>query len=71
MINQNPQIVEVLDDTKENVFKARYEIDPKTGKKVIVVEAKCETIIHPDGRKDVIVHAPTLQLINKFLETNK
>ena len=45
-------------------FKAHYEV--KDGKKMLVIEAKSETIVHPDGRKDVIIRVPTLSVINSF-----
>ena len=60
--------IEVFDDTKQNVFNARYETDPKTGKKMLVVSANSRQIVHPDGRKDVVIEAPSLDLINKFIE---
>jgi hypothetical protein len=40
----------------------------KDGKKVPHIKCRAETIIHPDGRKDVIIHAPTLELVNKELQ---
>jgi urease gamma subunit len=44
-------------------FKGRYEVID--GKRVLVVETQAETVVHPDGRKDVIIHAPTLDMMNQ------
>ena len=49
-------------------FKA--EIKVVNGKKQLIVHARSETIVHPDGRKDVIIHAPSLSLISKFKAEN-
>jgi len=35
------------------------------GKKVPVIKATSEEIKHPDGRVDVIVHVPCLQIASK------
>ncbi len=45
-------------------FKARKKI--VNGKEVLVIDPIVEEITHPDGRQDVIVHAPSLELINQF-----
>lgn len=45
-------------------FKARKEV--VNGKEILVIAPIVEEINHPDGRQDVIVHAPSLELINKF-----
>ena len=46
-------------------FKAKM-IDGKP-----VIQAKCERIPNKNGGYDVVVHAPSLQLINEFKELNK
>ncbi len=35
------------------------------GKEIPVIKAKTETIIREDGSRSVIIHAPSLNLINK------
>jgi urease gamma subunit len=45
-------------------FKARKEI--VDGKETLVIDPIVEEITYPDGRQDVIVHAPSLELINRF-----
>ncbi len=45
----------------------KVKVVEKDGKKVIHVQARTEIIKHPDGRQDVIVHAPSLSLIAKHL----
>ncbi len=49
-------------------FKERKEI--VDGKEILVIDTIVEEIKHPDGRQDVIVHAPSLELINKFKSTH-
>ena len=49
---------------KPREFKARYEI--VDGKKMLVVEAQPEIIIRPDGSQDVIMHVPSLDILNEF-----
>ncbi len=45
-------------------FKARKEI--KDGKEILVIDPIVEEIKRPDGGQDVIVHVPSLELINQF-----
>ncbi len=45
-------------------FKARKEI--VDGLERLIIDPIVEEIKHPDGSQDVIVHAPSLELINKF-----
>lgn len=45
-------------------FKARKEV--VNGKEILVIAPIVEEIKHPDGRQDVIVHAPSLELIKQF-----
>ncbi len=45
-------------------FKARKEI--VNGKEILIIDPIVEEIALPNGRQDVIVHAPSLELINKF-----
>ncbi len=45
-------------------FKARKEI--KDGKEILVIDPITEEIKYPCGRQDVIIHAPSLELIQKF-----
>lgn len=59
---------EIIKNEKTS-FKAK--VKTVNGKKIIVFEPISEEITHPDGRKDVIIHAPSLSLINKFMEENK
>jgi len=47
-------------------FKARKEM--VDGKEILVIDPISEEIKYPCGRQDVIVHAPSLELINKFKE---
>lgn len=70
---------EILDDTKPlaqpsvadtpREFKAKYE-DNGDGTKQLVIQTQSETIVHPDGRRDVIIHAPSLDMVNKFHENH-
>ena len=46
-------------------FKARKVID-ENGKEILVIDPIVEEITLPDGRQDVIVHAPSLELIKQF-----
>lgn len=50
-------------------FKAKYKTI--NGKKVLVIETINETVIRKDGSKHVIIHAPKLDLINKYLTKEK
>lgn len=43
---------------KPEEYKGRYEII--NGKRVLVVQAKSEEIVHPDGRKSVIIKVPAV-----------
>lgn len=61
--------VDNLSEVKPEEFKARYETD-STGRRVLVVSARKEVITKPDGSKDVIMHVPTLDLVNKFKQEN-
>lgn len=45
-------------------FTAEYKII--NGKKTLVVNCWTEEICNGDGSKSVIVHAPTLEIIQKF-----
>ncbi len=45
-------------------FKARKEI--VNGKEILIIDPITEEIKHPDGSQDVIVHVPSLELINQF-----
>ncbi len=45
-------------------FKARKEI--VDGKEILVIDPIVEEIKLPGGRQDVIIHAPSLELINQF-----
>ena len=38
------------------------------GKTIPVIKAKAETITREDGSKSVIIHVPTLSLINKSIK---
>ncbi len=53
---------EVMDKPLE--FKARKEVID--GKEVLVIDPITEEITLPNGRQDVIVHVPSLELINQF-----
>lgn len=55
--------IEEIDDELE-VFDARVDIFE--GKKTLVIKPKIRNIVHPDGRKDVIIRVPSLGLINKI-----
>lgn len=46
-----------------------FEAQKKDGK--IIIKTKTEKIVHPDGKSDVIIHAPSLDLIGKFIKENK
>ncbi len=59
----------ILKDIEEEAkkplkFKARKEI--RDGKEILVIDPIVEEITYPCGRQDVIVHAPSLELINQF-----
>ncbi len=45
-------------------FKARKEI--KDGKEILIIDPIIEEIKRPDGTQDVIVHAPSIELIKQF-----
>ncbi len=53
-----------MEQKKPLEFKARIEI--KDGKKHVVIDSICEEIKREDGGQDVIVHVPSLSLINSF-----
>ena len=63
--------VENLSEVKEKpeVFPARYETDAQ-GRRFLVVSARKEIIKKPNVTQDVIMHLPTLDLVNKFKEEN-
>ena len=62
------EVEEVTDVTqKPEEFKARYE--EINGRKTLVVSARPEVITKPDGTQDCIIHVPTLDLVNKFVES--
>lgn len=44
-------------------FKARKEV--VDGKETLVINPISEKIKHPDGRQGVIMHMPSLELINQ------
>lgn len=44
-------------------FKAKKEV--LDGKEILVIEPICKTIKHDDGTQDVIVHVPSLDIINQ------
>lgn len=54
---------------KYEEFDGEYKII--NGKPVLVITPRVETIIHPDGRKDVIIHAPKLSMKQKVREVKK
>ena len=56
-------------EKKQMEWKARKEMGP-CGKEILVIDPICETITHPDGRQDVIVHVPALSLINECKQLN-
>ncbi len=47
-----------------NKFSASFKMI--NGKKTLVIKPHVKNIVHPDGRKDVVVTLPTLSTINKF-----
>lgn len=51
-------------DEKPLEFKARKEV--VNGRETLVIDPIIEEIPHPDGRQDVIIHAPSLELIKQF-----
>jgi hypothetical protein len=55
-------------DKKPLNFKARKKI--VDGKEILIIDPIIEEITHPCGRQDVIVHAPSIELINKFKSTH-
>ena len=61
--------VSSVTELKPQEFKARYETDA-SGRKTLVVSAKKEIITNADGTRDVVMHVPTLDLVNKFKEEN-
>lgn len=50
------------------VDREKFEVSFKTinGKKVPIVKVRVEEKINPDGTKDVVIHAPSLDLLNKM-----
>ncbi len=61
----NPDSVEVKPlVTPPMNFKARKTV--VDGKEILVIDPIIEEITLPDGRQDVIVHAPSLELIKQF-----
>ncbi len=58
-----------MPEKKQMEFKARKVMGP-WGKEMLVIDPVCETITHEDGRQDVIVHLPSLDLINDCKQLN-
>jgi hypothetical protein len=58
-----------VEQKKPIEFKARKELGPN-GKEILVIDPVCEEIKHEDGTQDVIVHVPSLSLINDFKKMN-
>ena len=54
-------------DDKPMEFKAR--IIEVNGRKTMQVQAQTEIVKRPDGKHDVIIHAPSLSLMAKHLNT--
>ncbi len=50
-------------------FEGEYKMI--NGKPVLVIKPRVETIVHPDGRKDVIIHAPKLGMKQQIKEVKK
>ncbi len=53
-----------MEEKKPLEFKARKEI--VNGKEILIIDPITEEITYPCGRQDVIIHAPSLELINQF-----
>ena len=51
--------------------KYRAKIKEVGGKKILVIETQSEEIIDANGNKSVIIHAPKLDTINKFIPPTK
>ncbi len=47
------------------------EVKKINGKKIMIIKTKSEEITHPDGTKDVVIHAPALNLINNFINEQR
>lgn len=61
----DPNSVEVKPLEKPPMnFKARKVV--VDGKEILVIDPICEEVTYPCGRKDTIVHAPSLELIKQF-----
>jgi len=56
-----------MGDMKEQFTATMQEVN---GKMVPVIKIRAEEIRHPDGRVDVVIHAPALNLINKIGHQN-
>lgn len=54
---------------ENNTFQTEYKIID--GKKTLVIKPQIETKINEDGSKDVIIHAPSLSLINTTIRQEK
>jgi hypothetical protein len=62
---ERPPVKTIVDWAEEpKNFRARKKI--VDGKEILVIDPIVEEITHPDGRQDVIVHAPSLELIKQF-----
>lgn len=64
----DPNSVVVKPLEKPINFKARKEV--VDGKEILVIDPVSETIKHPCGKVDVIVHVPSLELINQCKAAN-
>ena len=49
----------------------KAEIKEVNGKKVLVVHVDSEEVVNSDGSKSVIIHGPSLSLVNKTMKDMK
>lgn len=54
---------------EQKKFETRIEVI--NGKKFLFIKPEVKEIINEDGTKDIVINAPSLGLINKFISTNE
>jgi hypothetical protein len=59
-----------MESKSQREFKAKI-IKGEDGKMQLSIDCGSEVIKRPDGSQDVVIHAPSLGLINKFLTNQK
>lgn len=55
--------------SKDALMENRYKMRIVDGKPV--VECRSEEVVGPNGEKSVVIHAPSLGLVNRFMSEMK